>query len=100
MWHRVNRGIQAHLFIPVLAYLVVQTLRLQFKEQGIHWGWQSIRWRLRKWVQVTTTMKTKEYRTITNRQVVRPLAEQAQLAGTCGEPENPAASKTLVSQRE
>ncbi len=79
-WHRLDRRIQTHLFITVLAYHVVQTLRFQLKQQGIHWSWKSIRRHLRNWMQVTTTMKTKEHRTITNRQDVRPSAEQAQLA--------------------
>ena len=79
-WPRLNRQIQTHLFISVLAYHVVQTLRFQFKQQGIHWSWRSIRRHLRNWKRVTTTMKTKEHRTITNRQDVRPSAEQAQLA--------------------
>ncbi len=79
-WPRLNRQIQTHLFITVLAYHVVQTLRFQFKQQGIHWSWMSIRQHLRNWKRVTTTMKTKEHRTITNRQDVRPSAEQAQLA--------------------
>ena len=80
VWHRLNRRIQAHLFITVLAYHVVQTLRFQFKQQGIHWSWQSIRRCLRNWMRVTTTMKTKQHRTITNRQDVRPSVEQVQLA--------------------
>ena len=80
LWHQLNRRIQAHLFITVLAYHAVQTLRFQFKEHDIHWSWKGIRRRLRNWMRVTTTLKTKEHRTITNRQDVRPTADQARLA--------------------
>ena len=80
VWHRLNRRIRAHLFIMVLAYHVVQTLRFQFKQQDIHYSWKSLRRRLRNWMRDMNTMKTKQHRTITNRQDVRPSAKQAQLA--------------------
>ena len=80
LWHQLNRRIQAHLFITVLAYHAVHTLRFQFRQHDIHWSWKSIRRRLRNWMRVTTTLKTKEHRTITNRQDVRPTADQARLA--------------------
>ena len=43
VYHQKKARVNAHLFISLLAYHLVHTLRHQLKEKGIHLSWESIR---------------------------------------------------------
>ena len=43
VFHRIDRRVEGHLFISVLAYHFVHTLRLQLKAQGINDSWNTLR---------------------------------------------------------
>ena len=38
--HPIERRVEGHLFISVLAYYIVHTIRLQLKGQGLDHSWQ------------------------------------------------------------
>ena len=43
IYHHKSKRVDGHLFISVLAYHLVHTLRIQLKAQGIHLSWESLR---------------------------------------------------------
>ena len=43
VFHHKEERVTGHLFITLLAYHLVHTLRYQLKQQGIHLSWDSIR---------------------------------------------------------
>jgi len=43
VYHQKEARVTAHLFITLLAYHLVHSLRYQLKQKGIHLSWQSIR---------------------------------------------------------
>ena len=43
VYHQKEKRVDAHLFISVLAYHLLHTIRYQLKEQKITMSWQSIR---------------------------------------------------------
>ena len=43
VFHRIDRRVEGHLFISVLAYHFVHTLRLQLKAHGINDSWNTLR---------------------------------------------------------
>ena len=43
VFHRGDRRVEGHLFIGVLAYHFVHTLRLQLKARGINDSWNTLR---------------------------------------------------------
>ena len=43
IYHRKSARVDGHLFISVLAYHLVHTLRIRLKAQGIHLSWESLR---------------------------------------------------------
>ena len=54
--HQIERRLEGHLFVSVLAYYFVHTLRLQLKAHGIDEAWGTLRNRLSSQVRITTTL--------------------------------------------
>ena len=82
--HSLGQRVAGHLFITVLAYHLVHALRYRLRAAGVTYSWHSIRARMRTWVRLTTTMRTAEGQTWSQRQDVDPNNEQARLAAAAG----------------
>jgi len=77
--HQIDRRVEGHLFISVLAYYFVHTLRLQLKARGINDAWQSLRDTLSTQVRITTTLQRRDGRTVHVRKASRPEPPQQSL---------------------
>ena len=58
--HQKESRTDGHIFITVLAYHILHTIRFKLKSRGIHFSFSTIRDRLSSQVRVTTTMKRKD----------------------------------------
>ena len=72
VFHRIDRRVEGHLFISVLAYHFVHTLRLQLKAQGVNDSWNTLRQVLATQRRVTVTMQRRDGRTVHVRKATRP----------------------------
>ena len=72
VFHRIDRRVEGHLFISVLAYHFVHTLRLQLKTKGIHDSWETLRELLATQRRVTATLQRRDGRTVHVRKATRP----------------------------
>jgi hypothetical protein len=72
VFHRIDRRVEGHLFISVLAYHFVHTLRLQLKAQGISDSWNTLRQTMATQRRVTVTMQRRDGRTVHVRKATRP----------------------------
>ena len=72
VFHRIDRRVEGHLFISVLAYHFVHMLRLQLKAQGIDDSWQALRETLATQQRVTATLKRRDGRAVHVRKATRP----------------------------
>jgi transposase len=72
VFHRIDRRVEGHLFISVLAYHFVHTLRLQLKAHGINDSWNTLRQTLSTQCRVTVTLQRREGRTVHVRKDTRP----------------------------
>lgn len=72
VFHQIDRRVEGHLFISVLAYHFVQTLRLQLKVHGINDSWESLRETLAAQHRVTTTLQRRDGRAVHVRKASRP----------------------------
>ena len=63
-YHRKEVRIEGHLFITLLAYHLVHTLRLQLKSQGIHDCWETIRQTMENQQRITVSLKREDGKTI------------------------------------
>ena len=72
VFHRIDRRVEGHLFISVLAYHFVHTLRLQLKAHGINDSWNTLRQTLAIQRRVTVTMQRRDGRVVHVRKATRP----------------------------
>ena len=68
IFHQTQSRVDGHLFITLLSYSIIHTIRYKLKQKGIHYSWNSIRDILRNQKRITTTMKCKDNTTIHIRQ--------------------------------
>ena len=58
--HQKELRADGHIFITVLAYHILHTIRFKLRRNGINHSWATLRSRLSTQVRITTTMKTKD----------------------------------------
>lgn len=94
--HQIERRVEGHLFISVLAYYFVHTIRLQLKGQGIDYSWQTLRNILSSQVRITTTVQRRDGRTVHIRKASRPEPTQQTLYTALKLPTNPGGTQQTV----
>ncbi len=72
VFHQIDRRVEGHLFISVLAYHFVHTLRLQLKAKGIDDSWETLRETLATQQRVTATLQRRDGRAVHVRKATRP----------------------------
>ena len=72
VFHQIDRRVEGHLFISVLAYHFVHTLRLQLKAKGIDDSWETLRETLATQRRVTATLQRRDGRAVHVRKATRP----------------------------
>ena len=72
VFHRIDRRVEGHLFISVLAYHFVHTLRHQLKAQGVNDSWDTLRQAMATQRRVTVILQRRDGRTVHVRKATRP----------------------------
>lgn len=96
VYHQIERRIEGHLFISVLAYHFVHTLRLQLKAKGIHESWQTLRQTLSSQQRITTTLTRRDGRVVHVRKATRPEPDQQRINEILGLSANPGGTHRTV----
>jgi len=60
IFHKTDSRVDAHLFITLLAYTIIHTIRYKLKAKGINYSWNTIRDITHIQIRVTTTAKCKD----------------------------------------
>ena len=76
VFHQKTERVSAHLFITLLAYHLVHTIRYQLKEKKIHSSWSGLRKQLRGQDRITITMQKKDGKVLHVRKSTRPEPRQ------------------------
>ena len=84
IFHQKQSRVDAHLFITLLAYSIVHTIRYKLKSKGIHYSWESIRGILETTDRLTTSMRCKDGSTLHIRQSVQLNDEQKEIVDALG----------------
>jgi transposase len=97
VFHHKTDRVSAHLFISVLAYHLVHTIRFQLKAAGIHLSWEGIRRALAGQDRVTVTLKRADGKTIHIRKATRAEPRQQVIYDALGISDRPGRTeKTIV----
>ena len=96
VFHQVDRRVEGHLFISVLAYQFVHMLRLRLKAKGIDDSWQTLREAMSTQQRVTATMQRRDGRAVHVRKATRPDARHHQINTILGLSPNPGGTHRVV----
>ena len=96
VFHQIDRRVEGHLFISVLAYHFVHTLRLQLKEQGIAHSWETLRETLATQQRVTATLQRRDGRTVHVRKATRPEPHHQKINDILGHSPNPGGTHRVL----
>ncbi len=59
-YHHIERRCDGHIFITLVAYHIMQTIRTKLREKGIPFCWETVRVRLSSHMRVSTTLKRED----------------------------------------
>jgi len=100
VFHHKEDRVTGHLFITLLAYHLVHTLRYQLKQQGIHLSWDSIRNIMSTQQRITLILPTDDKITIHLRTTTQVEARQKQLYTALGIKADPIGKcKTIIDNK-
>jgi transposase len=76
VFHHKSRRVDGHLFISVLAYHMVHTIRYQLKARSIHLSWEGLRARLEGQDRITVVLERDDGKRCHIRKATRPEPRQ------------------------
>ncbi len=89
VFHQKTRRVSGHLFITLLAYHLVHTIRYQLKRKDICSSWSDLRKQLKGQDRVTTSMQCKNGETVHVRKSTCPEPRQQGIYDALGMPRYP-----------
>jgi transposase len=97
VFHHKTDRVSAHLFISVLAYHLVHTIRYQLKTCGINLSWEGLRRQLAGQDRVTVQLKRADSRTLHIRKTTRAESRQQCIYDALGISDHPGKTeKTII----
>ena len=96
VFHQIDRRVEGHLFISVLAYHFVHALRLRLKERGIDDSWETLRETLATQQRVTATLQRRDGRTVHVRKATRPEPRHQKINEILGLAPNPGGTHRVL----
>ena len=97
IFHSKEERSDGHLFISVLAYQLVQTIRRRLRAKGIHDSWSSLREVLAVQRRVTASFVQRDNRTLHVRKATRPEPDLLQIYDALGLAHRPGGVQKLIS---
>ena len=94
--HQIDRRVEGHLFITVLAYHFVHAIRLQLKARGIDDSWETLRETLATQRRVTATLQRRDGRTVHVRKATRPEPLHQKINEILGHSPNPGGTHRVL----
>lgn len=90
VYHQKETRIDGHLFISVLAYHLLHSIRYQLKSKGIHASWQTLREILATQCRITSSLKMENGQVVKIRRTSSPNADQMAIYQALGLSTSPA----------
>ena len=101
VYHQKEERVTGHLFITLLAYHLVHTLRYQLKQQGIHLSWESIRNIMSTQQRISITLPTDDHKTIHLRTTTKAEVRQKKIYHALNiKPDLIGKNKTIIDKKK
>jgi transposase len=89
IFHQLERRVQTHIFLCVLAYHLLMAIEKTCRDRGLHTSWPTLREQLTTHQVLTLVLPTVDGRTLTIRKATTPEPEHRDLYRVLGIPEEP-----------
>jgi len=86
-YHQIERRCDGHIFITLVAYHIMQTIRTKLRDKGIRFCWETVRMRLSSHMRVSTILKREDGRVIHIRKSTRVEPVQKEIYAALGLPQ-------------
>jgi len=96
VFHQIDRRVEGHLFISVLAYHFVHTLRMRLRARGIDDSWETLRETLATQQRVTATMQRRDGHAVHVRKATRPEPRHQMINELLGHAPNPGGTHRVL----
>jgi transposase len=100
VFHQSDENTMAHLFLAVLAYQMVNTIRYQLKIKGIHYDWSHVVRIMNTQKAATVTMQDKDDHKIYIRKCSRPEAKASEIYDALCYRHQPWIRKSVLPEKE
>jgi len=100
IYHQTEKRVSGHIFITLLAYHLVQTLRQQLKSHGIHDSWQTLRCKMENQQRVTASFSCEEGSVLHIRKATRAEPEQKEIYDALGLASQPGATQKTIAKNK
>ncbi|MEN8133009.1 MAG: IS1634 family transposase [Pseudomonadota bacterium] len=101
IYHYKEDRVSGHIFITLIAYHLVHTLRTQLKTKGIDDSWETLRRKMENQQRVTVALECEDERTVHLRKPTRAEPEQKQIYDALGASSRPGGSqKTFIGSEK
>ncbi len=100
VFHQSDENTMAHLFLAVLAYQMVNTIRYQLKAKNIHHDWSHIVRIMNTQKAATVTMQDKEDLKIYIRKCSKPEAKASEIYDALGYKHQPWFKKSVLPEKQ
>jgi transposase len=97
IFHRKTDRVSGHLFISVLAYHLVHTIRFQLKAAGIQLSWEGIRRALAGQDRLTVSLKRADGKTVHIRKATRAEPRQQAIYDALGISDRPGRTEKTIA---
>ena len=95
VYHQREDRVDGHIFISILAYHLLHTIRYQLKHKGIHESWQTLRQVLQTHCRITTTLQLKNNQSVTIRKTCSPDVNQSVIYKALGIADHPGRTEKI-----
>jgi len=85
-YHHLERRSDGHIFITLVAYHIMQTIRIKLREKGIRFCWNTVRVQLSSHMRISTTVKREDGKVIHIRKSSRPEPNHKEIYDALGLP--------------
>ncbi|MDO9339393.1 MAG: IS1634 family transposase [Bacteroidales bacterium] len=100
VFHKSDENTMAHLFLAVLAYQMVNTIRYQLKANGIHHDWSHIVRIMNTQKAATVTMQDKDDQKIYIRKCSKPEAKASEIYDALSYKHQPWIKKSVLPEKQ
>lgn len=97
VFHQKTKRVDGHLFITLLAYHILHSIRYPLKQKGIHHSWDSLRAQLTSQVRITTALKREDGKVLHVRKTIAPNQTQKEIYTILNLPHSPGKTYTTIS---